>query len=177
MDQLRADVYLDLLTGTADSSAGGVHIQTDLDTLVGLAEHPGELAGYGPVIADIARKVVAEQDNAQWRWTVTDPATGQALYDGTTRRRPTTSQRRTVEARNQTCIFPGCRMPAIDCDLDHTTRWADGGETTTDNLTPLCRHDHRIRHQAGWTHQPLPNGDHQWTTKLGHTYTTSGQPP
>jgi len=177
MDQLRADVYLDLLTGNADSSAGGVHIQTDLDTLVGLAEHPGELAGYGPVIADIARKVAAEQDNAQWRWTVTDPATGQALHNGTTGRRPTTSQRRTVEARNQTCIFPGCRMPAIDCDLDHTTRWADGGETTIDNLTPLCRHDHRIRHQAGWTHQPLPNGDHQWTTKLGHTYTTSGQPP
>ena len=68
-------------------------------------------------------------------------------------------------------------MPATDCDLDHTTRWADGGETTTNNLTPLCRHDHRIRHQAGWTHQPLPNGDHQWTTKLGHTYTTSNQPP
>jgi len=68
-------------------------------------------------------------------------------------------------------------MPATDCDLDHTTRWADGGETTTNNLTPLCRHDHHIRHQAGWTHQPLPNGDHQWTTKLGHTYTTSNQPP
>ena len=68
-------------------------------------------------------------------------------------------------------------MPAINCDLDHTTRWVDGGETTIDNLTPLCRHDHRIRHQAGWTHQPLPNGDHQWTSKLGHTYTTSAQPP
>ncbi len=179
IDQLRADVYLDLLGGKdyANKTGGGVELRIDLDTLAGLTEHPGEIAGYGPVIADIARKVAAEQDNAQWRWTVTDPATGQTLHNGTTGRRPTTSQRRTVEARNQTCIFPGCRMPAIDCDLDHTTRWADGGETTTDNLTPLCRHDHRIRHQAGWTHQPLPNGDHQWTTKLGHTYTTSGRPP
>ncbi len=179
IDQLRADVYLDLLGGKdyANKTGGGVELRIDLDTLAGLTEHPGELAGYGPVIADIARKVAAEQDNAQWRWSITDPATGQALYDGTTRRRPTTSQRRTVETRHPTCIFPGCRMPAIDCDLDHTPRWADGGETTLDNLTPLCRHDHRIRHQAGWTHQPLPNGDHQWTTKLGHTYTTSGQPP
>ena len=179
IDQLRADVYLDLLGGKdyANKTGGGVELRIDLDTLAGLTEHPGEIAGYGPVIADIARKVAAEQDNAQWRWTVTDPATGQALHNGTTGRRPTTSQRRTVEARNQTCIFPGCRMPAIDCDLDHTTRWADGGETTIDNLTPLCRHDHRIRHQAGWNHQPLPGGDHQWTTKLGHTYTTSGQPP
>jgi hypothetical protein len=41
----------------------------------------------------------------------------------------------------------------------------------------LCRHDHRIRHEAGWVHEPLPNGGHRWTTKLGHIYTTSGTPP
>ena len=52
MDQLRVDVYLDLLLGKAtDTSGGGVHIRTDLDTVAGLAAHPGELEGYGPVIA------------------------------------------------------------------------------------------------------------------------------
>ncbi len=178
MDQLRADVYLDLLDGKShdSNSGGGVNVQVDLDTLAGLSEHAGELNGYGPVIADIARQAATEQENADWRYTVTD-ATGQTLSDGTTKRRPTVSQRRHVQARNQTCIFPGCRMPATDCDLDHRTRWVDGGPTNIDNLAPLCRHDHRIRHEAGWEHQPLPNGDHQWTSKLGHTYTTSGQPP
>lgn len=179
MDQLRADVYLDLLDGKSyeSNSGGGVHVQVDLDTLAGLSEHAGELNGYGPVIADIARQVATEQENADWRYRITDPPTGRPLHDGTIRRRPTANQRRTVETRDQTCIFPGCRMPATDCDLDHRIRWVDGGATRIDNLAPLCRHDHRIRHQAGWEHQHLPNGDHQWTSKLGHTYTTSAQPP
>jgi hypothetical protein len=96
-----------------------VDIRVDLETLTRLTDDPGELAGYGPVIADIARQVAEQQPNAEWRWTVTSPDTGQVLHDGITRRRPTTGQRRHVENRNRTCIFPGCRMPATDCDLDH----------------------------------------------------------
>ena len=30
---------------------------------------------------------------------------------------------------------------------------------------------------SGDTHHQLPNGDYQWTSRLGHTYTTSGLPP
>ena len=179
LDQLRADVFLDLLEGHHQqwgTGRGTVHIGVDLETLTRLADHPGELAGYGPVIADLARQVAEQQQGAEWRWTVTDPD-GQVISNGVTRRRPDTGQRRHVESRNQTCIFPGCRMPATDCDLDHRTPWAEGGATTIENLAPLCRHDHQIRHHAGWTHQPLPNGDHQWTSRLGHTYTTSGLPP
>jgi hypothetical protein len=178
MDQLRADVFLDLLAGRDLGGAKAVvDVRVDLDTLAALSEHPGELNGYGPVIADIARQAAREQHDAEWRWSLTHPSTGQVLSDGVTRRRPTTADRRTIEARNPTCIFPGCRTPSMDCDLDHRVRYADGGETTVDNLTPLCRHDHRLKHQAGWTYQPLPDGDHQWTSKLGHTYTTSGTPP
>ncbi len=181
MDQLRADVFLDLLCGTTSATGariqGGVEIKVELTTLAGLADAPGDLAGYGPVIADIARHVTEQQRSAQWRFTVTDPATGQPIANGITRRRPTASQRRQVETLYPTCVFPGCRMPATACDLDHRTPFSEGGPTTVTNLGPLCRHDHRIRHQAGWTHRALPDGDHQWTTKLGHTYTTSGKPP
>jgi hypothetical protein len=180
IDQLRADVFLDLVCGntthTGSTGKGAVNISVDLETLARLADHPGELAGYGPVIADIARQIT-DQQTSQWRYTVTDPNTGLSLHHGITRRRPTAGQRRHVETHNLTCIFPGCRMPSVDCDLDHRTQYADGGPTTTSNLAPLCRHDHRIRHQTGWAHQPLPDGDHQWTSRLGHTYTTSGAPP
>jgi hypothetical protein len=174
MDQLRADVYLDLLTGTARGRGGTVDIRVDLTTLAELSEASGELGGYGPVIADIARQVTGQA--TEWRFTVTDPETGAPAMNGTTRRRPTKDQQRTVELRNPTCIFPGCRMPATDCDLDHTTPYAEGGLTEEHNLAPLCRHDHRIK-DTGWTYQPLPNGDHRWTSKLGHTYTTSGRSP
>ena len=136
-----------------------------------------ELAGYGPVIADIARQVSAQQARAQWRYTVTNPETGQVIHNGTTRRRPTPAQRRHIEARNPNCVFSGCRMPAANSDLDHRKTWSKGGPTTVDNLAPLCRHDHHIRHQAVWAYQPLTNGDYQWTSPLGHTYTTNHKPP
>jgi hypothetical protein len=184
MDQLRADVFLDLLSGrNLDRGGRGPHrkglvdIRVDLATLAGLTETPGELAGYGPVIADIARRVTEKQNGNTWRFTVTHPDTEQPLLAGTTRRRPTAEQRRQVEAANPTCIFPGCRMPAVRSDIDHRTPHADGGPTEVDNLGPLCRHDHRIRHAAGWTYGALAAGDYKWTTGLGHTYTTSGYPP
>jgi uncharacterized protein DUF222/HNH endonuclease len=180
IDQIRADVFLDLIDGrhfARGGRQGTVDIHVDLATLTRLANDPGELAGYGPVIADIARQVAENQLGAEWRWTLTHPDSGQVIDNGITRRRPTTSQRRHVEARHPTCVFPGCRMPAVDCDLDHRQAWADGGPTTVDNLVPLCRRDHQIRHQSGWAHRPLPDGDHLWTSRLGHTYTSSGLPP
>jgi Domain of unknown function (DUF222) len=177
MDQLRADVFLDLLSGKSGRVKAVVDIQVDLDTLAGLSEHPGELNGFGPVIADIARQVAAEQEDAEWRFSLTDPETGRVLANGTTRRRPTASQRRAVEARDRHCIFPGCRMPAIDCDLDHEMRWADGGATCVDKLVAACRRHHVIRHRFGWVHRPHGTDDHLWISPLGHRYTTSGQPP
>ena len=182
MDQLRADVFLDLLEGSlvgaaGDTARGVVDIQVDLETLMNLSDSAGDLAGYGPVVADIARQVTERQRHSSWQFTVTDPDSGQPIHTGTTRRRPAAGQRRYVEARNRTCIFPGCRMPAVDSDLDHRIPWSEGGATETCNLAPLCRHDHCNRHHCGWGYEPLANGDYRWISRLGRTYTTSGMPP
>jgi len=179
IDQLRADVYLDLLAGRHHDAKGGVvDIHVDLETLAELSEAPGDLAGFGPVVADIARQVSEAQMDGEWRFTITDPATGLPIHDGTTRRRPTAAQRRSVTARDRTCIFPGCRMPATGCDLDHRIPWSQERQTSVDGLDPACRYDHvTVRHQIGWSHRPLPGGDHLWTSPLGHRYTTSGLPP
>jgi len=179
MDQIRADVLLDLLQGRQlghpRGNRGTVDIQVDLTTLAGLADNPGELGGYGPVIADIARQVVEEQPDAEWRYTITDDQ-GQVVHNGTTRRRPTINQTRNVEARNPICVFPGCRMPASECDLDHNQPWAEGGLTDPSNLAPLCRHDHVVRHH-GWTIQQTRPGSYQWTSPLGSTYTVQSRAP
>jgi hypothetical protein len=122
MDQLKADILLDLLEGKTHqrgSRRGMVDITVDLDTLAGLSQTAGELSGFGPVIADIARQVTEQQHGTGWRWKVTHPDSGQPLHEGITRRRPNRGRRRSVEARNRTCVFPGCRMPATECDLDH----------------------------------------------------------
>jgi Domain of unknown function (DUF222) len=178
MDQLRADVFLDLLVGVpTDAPAGTVHLHVDLDTLAALNEHPGDLNGYGPVISDIARQVAEAGVDGEWRYTVDDTATDSLVATGTTRRRPDTAMRRRVEARSRTCVFPGCRMPSIDCDIDHTVAYADGGPTSDCNLAPLCRHHHRIKHLAGWRYRPIGHWDYAWTSRLGHVYTTSGRSP
>lgn len=180
LDQLRTDVALDLLTGRFDdrkTGRGTVNLHVDLKTLADLADEPGELAGFGPVVADIARQVAAQQSDSEWRFLVTDPATGMPVHIGTTKRRSNAEQKRYVELRNITCVFPGCRMPATECDIDHTDPWAETHRTTVLSLAPLCRHEHVGRHKFGWTYQPLPGGDYLWTSRLGHTYTTSGRSP
>ncbi len=50
-----------------------MHISVDLETLTRLANHPGDLAGYGPVIADLARQVTDQNRNGVWEFVVTDP--------------------------------------------------------------------------------------------------------
>jgi hypothetical protein len=181
MDQLRADVLLDLMNG--DDPMGGtrdravVDIHVELTTLAELDDSPGDLAGFGPVVADIARQTVAAQRDAEWRFTVTDPETGDIIHTNTTRYRPTNAERREVHARYRTCVHPGCRMPATQSDLDHITPHIDGGPTEVPNLAPLCRHHHQIRHEYGWRYQRLESGDHEWTSPLGHRYTVAPQPP
>ena len=181
LDQLRADIFLDLLAGhplaKGGRGKGMVDIHVSLATLAGLADDPGELGGYGPVVADIARQVARAQPESPWRYAVTEPDCGEIIEEGVVRRRPLAAQRRQVEQRNPRCIFPGCRMPANQCDLDHRKRWVEAKETKTENLVPLCRHDHWVRHRAGWEHKPLPDNDHLWTSPLGLQYTTSGRPP
>jgi hypothetical protein len=181
IDQVRADVLLDLLTGEVSSrptgrSGGAIELRVDLTTLAGLDESPGEIPGWGPVIADIARQVSEGRPGNQWRFTVTG-ADGDFVCSGTTRRRPTADQRRQVEARNPTCVFPGCRMPASAADLDHNHPWAEYHRTATDDLAPLCRHDHITRHQRGWTVKRSRPGVYVWISPLGHSYTVQPEPP
>lgn len=174
LDQLRADVYLDLLCGTGEHlrARGVVDITIDLDTLAGLADHPGEITGFGPVIADIARQL-AHEHGRQWQVTLTHQ--NEPVWVGTTRRRPDTALARRLRARYPRCVFPGCRMPARRCDLDHIRPWSEGGVTCEHNLAPLCRHHHMVRHRS-WTYRRLPDGHHEWTSPLGWTYTTAHPP-
>ncbi len=181
MDQLRADVALDLLDPTVPQSGrklrrGSLVMTVDLATLAGLAESSGDLGGYGPVISDIARRVAETSRSDEWRFVVTD-SEHQPICFGITRRRPTAADRRTIETMFPTCVFPGCRIPSSQCDIDHTTPWADGGRTSLRNLAPLCRHDHRVRHETGWSYRRTEAGSLEWLSPLGHRYSSGARAP
>jgi len=178
IDQIRADIFIDLLSGRGGETRadrGVVDIQVELTTLLQLDDRPGELPGWGPVVSDIARQVVEEQSESEWRYTITGE-NGTVISNGTTRRRPRPGLKRQVQAKTPVCVFPGCRIPSLDCDLDHNQPWAENGPTSGDNLAPLCRHHHVIRHH-GWTITRTQPGSYQLTSPLDHTYSTQPRAP
>jgi hypothetical protein len=179
IDQIRADIFLDLLNGSQvgdGNDHGVVDIRVDLTTLLQLDDQPGEIPGWGPVIADVTRQLVRNTEKAEYRVGITHE--NQLVDVITTRRRPTKVQKRLVETRNPTCVFPGCRMPARQSDLDHQNPWAVTHRTQTSGLEPLCRHHHRLKGRA-WKLETDPSrpGIYIWTSPLGHTYTTGPDPP
>jgi hypothetical protein len=86
--------------------------------------------------------------------------------------RPSDALRHLVNIRHATCVFPGCRRPAVQCDTDHTLAYEDGGKTCLCNLAPLCRHHHQVKQTPGWTLDHTTPGTLTWTTPAGRRYTT-----
>jgi hypothetical protein len=158
-----------------------VLVTVDMATLLGLAETPGELAGYGPINSTLARELARDGD---LRRLVTDPVTGTPVDLGRTRYRPSASLRRILEARDPTCRFPGCLRPARACDIDHVTEWIEGGPTSAANLQPLCRLHHGFKTDQSWDAARSPDGATTWTSPLGRvmvkapaTYPPEGPDP
>ncbi len=89
---------------------------------------------------------------------------------------PPAALRHLVCVRQRTCCYPGCRRPAVRCDLDHTLAFGKGGRTCMCNLAPCCRRHHRAKQAPGWhLEQPRP-GQMTWRTPSGRTYETAGDP-
>jgi Domain of unknown function (DUF222) len=85
---------------------------------------------------------------------------------------PSAALDRFVRARDRRCRFPGCRARPAVGDLDHTVPWPDG-PTCCDNLAALCRHHHRLSHQApGWRLEPTADGGLRWIVPGGHATPT-----
>lgn len=175
-DQRRADTFVDLLTGPATGSGtpGGVMVVIPVDTLTG-GDAPGEIPGLGPVLADVARQMASDAGDRGWEYLVKD--NGRPVATGTLSRQASRSMKRAIRATYPTCVFPGCRMPAEQSDLDHTKPWARTRRTRLKDMAPLCRYHHQQRHR-GWSYQPTDDGTgFVWTSPLGRDYTTNGQSP
>lgn len=161
-----------------------VRVTIPATALLGLDDAPGELAGFGPVPAETARIIAAD---ATWQRLLTDPVTGILTDYSTTTYRPGKTLRGGIEARDVTCDFPCCDIPAERCDLDHilpfdhdyeNTSSTKGsattgrGQTNAHNLHALCRKHHLLKTHADWNIVRDPHtGISTWTTPTGRTHT------
>jgi len=127
IDHLRAELFLGLLDGQFETMTAaqivedivarfaatqretepavrrtgrgtGVELRVGLGTLLGLDDQPGEVAGWGPVPASVARDLAATQRRSEWRFAIVDEQ-GRLSFDGTTRHRPTGPRNGPAEKR------------------------------------------------------------------------------
>ena len=75
--------------------------------------------------------------------------------------------RRALIARDGGCRFPGCTQHR-DVDAHHIKHWANGGETSLENLVLLCRHHHRLLHEGGFRIERRDDNKMLFFTPNGH---------
>jgi hypothetical protein len=150
-----------------------ISVAIDLPTLMGLAENPGQLAGYGAIPASVARRLAAD---GNWQRFVSDPTTGNLLDFGREKYMPPQELIDYLLARDRVCRFPGCRRTGQSSDIDHAQSWETGGETNPANLGLLCRRHHRMKTHGGWSLESNPDGSCLWKSPQGKTFFVPSRP-
>ena len=199
--QLMADILVERVTGqaTAPDVPLEVGIIIPAATLTGDphgADEPAWIPGYGPLPADLARRMLADTTTAWFRRILTDPIDGTITTIESRRRVFGGSLRRLLLARDgQTCRTPYCDAPIRHAD--HVHAHGDGGATTLTNGAGLCERCNHAKQAPGWHtnvvhtgHAPpgLPADDPRRTdfddqphevlitTPTGHQYRSTAPP-
>jgi len=127
-----------------------IHVIAEQASVQGTSTTPGVLVGNNELIP---AAVVSELAQSARLVPLSPPA--DAAEKGYT---PSAKLADFVRCRDLTCRAPGCDRPAVDCDVDHTVAYADGGRTHPSNLKCLCRQHHLLKTFWGWRDQQLPDG-------------------
>jgi hypothetical protein len=187
-DERRADALIGCVLGSTPGDPTTplapkviTQLLISLPTLLGLRQDTGELIGYGPIPAGMARELASD---AEFQRMVYDPVDGHMLDYKRRTYRPPPGLDDYTRARDRYCRFPGSTRPAADDDLDHTQPFQhpetddpgpeddQGGSTSAANLACLCRFVHRAKTHGHYQTRQDPDGTLHFTTALGRTYTT-----
>ena len=172
--QRRADALGSLLIDgdTCDAGDPATHgirpqmiVSVPATTLAGVDEAPGHLSGYGPIAPETARLLAAAAPS--FARVLTDPFTSAILDFDQCKYAVPSDLRRILMIQFETCSFPGCKRPAEQCEMDHTTAYATGGTTSLGNLAPLCKTHHNLKHHSAVKVRKRDDGSMQWTTATG----------
>ena len=171
VSQKRADELARVVEGflaSADHDQSGgdkymVNIHTDIETLKqdGTGAE-AELEDHSHVAAETSRRLSCDCSIVHWH----ENAQGDPLNIGRKSRSIPPAIRRALQRRDSGCRFPGCTCKRF-VDAHHIKHWADGGETSMDNLVLLCRNHHRLVHESGYGVHTNPGGAIHFTLPSG----------
>jgi len=130
-----------------------------------------EIPGIGVIGGDIVASILAKFDTHIAR-VLLDERTGVVIETSINTYLPNRAMRRFIQQRDGHCRFPGCARGAKRCEADHVIPYSRGGPTAISNLVSLCKHHHRVKHEAGWTLTMTRDGDCTWTDPHGRQYAT-----
>jgi len=126
---------------TADRYQVVVHVSAD-QVSSGQTSHIED----GPGVTAVTSRRIACDSSVV---CIKEDENGEPLSIGRRSRSIPPPMRRALRARDKGCRFPGCTNTRF-VDGHHIKHWADGGETSLDNLVSLCRHHHHLVHEGGF---------------------------
>jgi hypothetical protein len=142
-----ADALVSLADTTTPGPRAVVHVHVDQNAWErGHAEtgEACEVPGIGPVPVAAARRLARD---GIVKAVLDDDADVRALaHIGRT---IPAKLRSALEARDVTCVVPGCDEHE-GLEIDHVVPHSEGGPTRLDNLARLCRWHHSLKTHRGW---------------------------
>ena len=179
--QVMADTLVECLTG--QGAALDVPVEVELvmpvDTLLGEGHAPAHLAGFGPVPAAQARRLLRDSKAAVWlRRLFTEPTTGRIVGMDSHRELFAGELRHLVILRDQFCRTPWCDAPIRH--VDHPKPRRDHGTTDEENAQGLCEACNYAKDVPGWKVTPTPSSGRHLvaiTTPTGARYHSEAPRP
>jgi len=74
--------------------------------------------------------------------------------------------KRALRSRDGGCRFPGCTH-TLFTEGHHVEHWANGGQTSLNNLVTLCHFHHHLVHEGGYRIEPAADGAFAFTRPDG----------
>jgi hypothetical protein len=130
-----------------------------------------QIPGIGVIGGDVVASILDRFDTRIAR-VLLEERTGVVIETSINTYLPNRAMRRFIQQRDGHCRFPGCARNANRCEPDHVIPFSRGGPTAIWNLVSLCKHHHRVKHEAGWTLTMTRDGDCTWTDPHGRQYAT-----
>ena len=183
--QIMSDTLVERVTGRA--SADGVPVEvrlvmTDqaLMNYGAASDEPAHLEGYGPVPAELARRIAKTGGSKAGLWLrrlFTSPETGALVAMESRRRHFDDGLADVLVVRDQVCRTPWCGAPIRH--KDHVIPVEERGVTSEANGQGLCEACNYAKQATGWQARASGGGageEIEITTPTGHRY-RSRPPP